>query len=84
MYGFIDLCDWVHFQGKQLSHFYCCFPFKLGSSHKEKNLLPLEQIHSFKSRPHFRKPLFYRKANRKSQKLSPFENMAEKDGGVTP
>ena len=33
------------------SVFYCCLPYKFGSSHKGKNLLHMEQILSFKSRP---------------------------------
>ena len=36
---------------------HCCLPYRLGSSHKGKNLLPSEQIHFFKSRPHFDKTL---------------------------
>ena len=30
----------VHFQGKLLCHFHCWLPYKLGSSHKGKSLLP--------------------------------------------
>ena len=36
--------EWVHFQRKKLCHFHCCLPYKLASSHKEKNLLPSQQI----------------------------------------
>ena len=60
--------------------------YKLGSFHKGKNLLPLEQILSFKKRPHFGKKFVLQVsslANEKSRKLSPFGNMAEKKhGGV--
>ena len=30
----------LYFQVKQACHFHCCLPYKLGSSHKGKNLLP--------------------------------------------
>ena len=46
---------------------------------KGKNFLLQEKILSFKSRPHFWKTSSSRSANRKSGKLSPFGNMAEKD-----
>ena len=80
---FLSYGVWVLFQGKQLCRFQFCLTYILGSSHKGENLLPSEQILSFKSRSHFRKTSSSRYANRKSRrKLSPFENMAEKDGGV--
>ena len=59
------LGEWVHVQGKQLCHNHNCFLYRMGSSHKGKNLFPLEQIHSkilpleqihqLKSRSHFGK-----------------------------
>ena len=52
------------------------------STLKEKNLLPKEQILSLKSRPYFERAVFSRKANRKSQKLFPFEKMIENHRGV--
>ena len=52
------------------------------STLKGKNWLPLEQILSIKSRYHLGKTLCARYANRKLRKVSPFETMAEKDGGV--
>ena len=45
------------FRGSNYHFFNCCLLYKLGSSHKGKNLLPVEQIHSFKSRLHFGKTL---------------------------
>ena len=56
---------------------------KLRSSHKEKNLLPLEQILSFKSGPNFGilRPRG-KQTDLKSRNLFFFKNMAEKDGGV--
>ena len=53
-----------------------------GSTLKRKNLLLLEQIHSFKSRPQLGRASLPRKANRKSQKSFSFIEMVEKDGGV--
>ena len=53
-----------------------------GSTLKRKNLLLLEQIHSFKSRPQLVRASLPRKANRKSQKSFSFIEMVEKDGGV--
>ena len=44
-----------------------------GSTRKGKNLLHLEQILSFKSRPVFGMVLSPREANGKSQKLPPFK-----------
>ena len=51
-------------------------------SHRSK-FFPL-RVDSFlgRLRPHGKQTSSSRSANRKSQKLSPFENMAEKDGGV--
>ena len=45
---------------------------KEGSNLKEKNLLPWEQILSFKSRLHFQGASLSKKINRKSQQLPPF------------
>ena len=66
----------VHLQGKQFCHFHCCLQYKLGSCHKGKILLPSE------SSAHIEKILSTSLTNRKSRKLSPFENMTEKVGGV--
>ena len=47
-------------------------PFFMGSTLKGKNLLLVEQILSFKSRPRFGCGLLRKAINRKSQKLCPF------------
>ena len=52
------------------------------STLKGNNLLPLEQILSFKSRPYFDRAALSKKANKKSQKLFPFIKMIENHGGV--
>ena len=56
--------------------------FSMGSTLKEKNLLPQEQIHFLKSRPLFGELLLLMGANRKSQNLPPSGKMAEKHGGI--
>lgn len=48
----------------------------------KKALLLLEQIYSFKSRPQFQWAKPSKGADRKSHKLFPLVNMAEKRGGV--
>ena len=60
--------------------FHCCAfrgnnttIFMFGSTVKGKNLLLMEQILFFKSRPLVVRVLSLREANRKPQKLSPFE-----------
>ena len=60
-----------------------CFPSKLGSILKEKNLLPYgSKFFSFKVDPNFRKGfIVHWEANRKSQKLLVFEKMVIKHGG---
>ena len=52
-------------------------PFISGATLKEKNLLPWEQLVSFKSRPYFERAALSRKENRNSQKLFPFVKMIE-------
>ena len=62
----------------------CSFSsFLNGVNSLQKEFAPREQILSFKSRPNLRR-LFsmLQEANRKSQKLSTFEIMSEKPGGV--
>ena len=54
------------FRGGKICYFHWCLPYKFGSFHKGKKLLPSEQILSF-----FRETSSCRK-------LSPFKNMAEK------
>ena len=53
-----------------------------GSTLQENNLLPWEQILSFKDRLYFERAAFSRKANRNLQKLLPFVKMIETHGGV--
>ena len=53
-----------------------------GQLKRGKNLLPSEQILSFKSRPKFGRSVLSREANRKSQKSFPFMKMVEKYGIV--
>ena len=50
---------------------------------KGNNLLKKEQILSFGSRPRFESISFFRNANRKSQILSPSEELTEKHGVST-
>ena len=57
--------EWIHLQGKRFSQNYICLSSEKGSSLNRKNLLPW-------SRPRFRRDLICRKANKNSQKLSPF------------
>ena len=57
-------------------HFCLLFIMRVNSLRKEFALW--KQILSFKSRLHFGRVESTRDANRKSQKLSPFERMAEK------
>ena len=61
----------------------CSFliPSQLKSTLTEKNLLPKEQILSFKSRLHSGKSMLSREANSKSHMFFPFVKMAEKHGG---
>ena len=56
--------------------------FSRGFTLKGKNLLLLEQILSFKSKPQFGRAMEGRKANRKSWKLFPLVKMTEKHWGV--
>ena len=53
-----------------------------GFTLKGKNLLLLEQILFFKSKPQFERAISAREANRKSPKLFPLVKMAEKHVGV--
>ena len=55
-----------------------------GSTLKGNNLLPSEQILSFKSRPHFHfvRASLSKEANRKSKKLFPFVKMVENQESV--
>ena len=41
------------FRGNNSFILHCSLPYKLRSPHKGKNLVPSEQILSFKNRPHF-------------------------------
>ena len=73
-------CEWVHFQGKQLSKFHSSLPSQWGSTLKERifsyrrKFFPLRvDPFDMESSPSF--------SNRKSQKLSPFK-MVEKYVGV--
>ena len=61
-----------------------CFLSKVEFTLKEKNLLLFEQILSFKSKPEFGRAMSARKANRKSRKLFPLENITEKNMAVYP
>ena len=86
--------DLVHCQGKQLCHFHCCLPCKLGSSHEVKKLLLSEvNVYTLRVSKSFifmffsshlygvnssRKEFATLGANRESRKLFPFENMVEK------
>ena len=72
----------LHFQGKQLCNFHCYLPYKLGLSHKGKNLLLLEQILSFMSKPLLGRLCLPGKHTGNHKKMSPFENKAKKGGGV--
>ena len=67
---------WIHFKRKQLHHFHFASIFNAESTSKGKNLLPLQQILSFKSGPLFGRVSLSREANRMSGKLFPFVNMA--------
>ena len=58
------------------------FPSQEGFTLKGKNLLLLEQILCFKSRPYFERTALSRKVNKKSQKLFPFVKKDGKPGGV--
>ena len=60
-----------------------CFPSKLGSILKEKNLLPYgSKFFPLKVDPNFRKGfIVHWEANRKSQKLLVFEKIVIKHGG---
>ena len=68
------------FRGKQLCHFHCCAEI-IWDHLIEENLLPSEQIHSFKGRPHFRTLYPPGKQTGIHENYLP-PNMAEKDGGV--
>ena len=59
-----------------------CFPSEEGLTLKGKNLLLLEQILSFKSKPQFGRAISDREANRKSRKLFSILKMAGKHEGV--
>ena len=60
-----------YFQGEAILSFSFLPPFALRDQLLKKNLLLYEKILPFKSRSHFRRNMLSRKANRKSQKLSP-------------
>ena len=73
----------VHFQRMQLCHFHCfCFSL-LESTLKATNLVPMEQILSSKSRPHYQRASLSSEENRKLQKLFPLVKVAEQYGGAT-
>ena len=58
-------------------HLHICFPSQEGFTLKGRNLLLLEPIPSLKGKLQFIRAILTREANMKSQKLSPFVNMAE-------
>ena len=57
-------------------------PISLGATLKEKNAPLRGEILSFKRRPYSERAVLARKADRKSQKLSPFEKWWTLYGGV--
>ena len=63
-------------------YLHICFPSQEGFTLKGKNLLLLEQIHPFESKPQVTRAMSAREANRKSRKLFPLVKMAEIHGGV--
>ena len=67
--------------GEVIFHFHFASHLIRGQFLKKKNLLPLEQFLSFKSRPYFERVALSKKANSKSQKLFPFVKMIENKGG---
>ena len=63
--------------GEATLSFSFCLPFHEGSTLKANNLLPSEHFFPFKSRTYFERAALSKKADRKSQKLSPFVKMME-------
>ena len=67
--------------GEATLHFHFCLPSPWESTLQGKNLLPQEQILSFKSRLYSVRALLSRVQNRKLPNLSPLENIG-KSGGM--